>query len=268
MKGNIRHLAISVPDKEKAAKFYEDCFGMTRQSESSIAARLSDGAISLTLLTFPTDEDAGDERGKDFVGLHHFGVWYDDMKAACTDVEAAGGTTKPIEGTIPMTGAELKYRDPDGIVFDVSVGGWHGAIKEQADASAAPPASPGGGRIRHIAVGVPDMEKAAAYCQKAYGFELVRKSSKRIYMSDGLVNYALMPDDDAPGLADGERFTGVHHFGILVDDVKAACAKMEAAGATAMSTASALDRPNAQGRYRDPYGIIVEVSAQNWEGAS
>jgi methylmalonyl-CoA/ethylmalonyl-CoA epimerase len=267
MKGSLRHIAISVPDKEREAKFYEDCFGFTRQSESSIAARLSDGAISLTLLTFPTDEDAGDERGKDFVGMHHFGIWYDDMKAACTKVEAAGGRTKPIEGEIPMTGAELKYRDPDGVVFDVSVGGWHGAIKNTAAAAAAPPASPGAGRIRHIALGVPDMEKAAAYCEAAYGFTRAKQTKKRIYMTDGLVNFTLMPDDDAPGLAPGERFVGIHHFGILVDDIAETCRRMEAAGATSMTTASTLDTANAQGRYRDPYGIIVEVSANNWEGA-
>jgi catechol 2,3-dioxygenase-like lactoylglutathione lyase family enzyme len=30
VKGKLRHIAISVPDKEKAAKFYEETFGFER----------------------------------------------------------------------------------------------------------------------------------------------------------------------------------------------------------------------------------------------
>ncbi|MFT5438469.1 MAG: catechol 2,3-dioxygenase-like lactoylglutathione lyase family enzyme, partial [Alphaproteobacteria bacterium] len=29
-KGQLRHIALSVPDKDEAAKFYEKTFGMTR----------------------------------------------------------------------------------------------------------------------------------------------------------------------------------------------------------------------------------------------
>jgi catechol 2,3-dioxygenase-like lactoylglutathione lyase family enzyme len=72
-KGKLRHIAISVPDKDKAAKFYEETFGFERVSQSRVATRLSDGVMNITLLQFETEEDAGDERGKDFVGLHHFG---------------------------------------------------------------------------------------------------------------------------------------------------------------------------------------------------
>ena len=30
VKGKLRHIAISVPDKDKAAKFYEETFGFER----------------------------------------------------------------------------------------------------------------------------------------------------------------------------------------------------------------------------------------------
>ena len=53
--GKLRHIAISVPDVEKAAAFYESAFGLRRENESSIAIRLSDGTVNLTLLNFPTD---------------------------------------------------------------------------------------------------------------------------------------------------------------------------------------------------------------------
>ena len=56
-KGQLRHIAISVPDKEKAAAFYEQAFGLERVSESRVATRLTDGVMNLTLLQFETQED-------------------------------------------------------------------------------------------------------------------------------------------------------------------------------------------------------------------
>ncbi len=125
-KASLRHIAISVPDKEKAAKFYEDTFGFTRVSHSAVATRLSDGVMNLTLLQFRNQDDAGDERGPDFVGLHHFGVWVDDLAGTKAQIEANGGRFHPGPTELPEN-AEHKFRDPNGIVFDISTHGWHGA---------------------------------------------------------------------------------------------------------------------------------------------
>ena len=43
----LRHIAVTVPDLEEAAVFYEKTFGMTRARESDIAIILSDGVVSL-----------------------------------------------------------------------------------------------------------------------------------------------------------------------------------------------------------------------------
>jgi methylmalonyl-CoA/ethylmalonyl-CoA epimerase len=126
-KGQLRHIAISVPDAAAAAKFYEESFGMERVSESGIAIRLSDGTVNLTLLSFPTDEDAGDERGKDYVGLHHIGVWVDNLDDAQAEIEKNGGKYHAMEGAAPVENAERKFRDPNGVVFDISTHGWDGA---------------------------------------------------------------------------------------------------------------------------------------------
>ena len=67
-KAQLRHIAVSVRDKERTAKFYEDTFGFKRISESEVATRLTDGVVNLTFLQFRNQDDAGDERGKDFVG--------------------------------------------------------------------------------------------------------------------------------------------------------------------------------------------------------
>ncbi len=126
-KGQLRHIAISVPDKEKTAKFYEETFGFKRVSESAVATRLTDGVVNLTFLQFRSQDDAGDERGKDFVGLHHFGLWVDDLEGTRREIETNGGKYHPgPTGTAPAN-AEHKFRDPNGIVFDISTHGWEGA---------------------------------------------------------------------------------------------------------------------------------------------
>ena len=130
-KGKLRHIAISVPDLEKAAAFYEEAFGFKRETTSDFQIRLSDGVVNISLLNFPTDADAGDERGKDYVGLHHIGVWVDDLAEAGEQVRQAGGTVQSMEDArIEIQNAEIKYRDPFGVVIDVSTRGWHGARKD------------------------------------------------------------------------------------------------------------------------------------------
>lgn len=128
-KDKLRHRAISVPDKEKAAKFYEETFGFERVSQSRVATRLSNGVMNITLLQFETEEDAGDERGKDFVGLHHFGVLMDDIDAMKETIEAHGGKYHPGPTDHARANAEHKFRDPYGIVFDISTHGWDGAAR-------------------------------------------------------------------------------------------------------------------------------------------
>lgn len=115
----LRHIAITVPDPEAAAKFYEETFGMERAFESKFGVLLSDGTVSLAILNFPDDKAAGDERGKDFFGLHHMGFVVDDLNTASAAVEANGGRFHMGIPSNPDSASEQKYRDPNGVVFDL-----------------------------------------------------------------------------------------------------------------------------------------------------
>jgi methylmalonyl-CoA/ethylmalonyl-CoA epimerase len=127
----LRHIAISVPDLEKAAQFYINAFGMQRVNYAETpfgdGLSLSDGVFNITLLKFHTDAAAGDERGKNFVGLHHMGFIVDDLEAATATVERSGGRFhREIQGGGGVD-FERKFRDPNGIVLDISHKGWVGA---------------------------------------------------------------------------------------------------------------------------------------------
>lgn len=114
----LRHIAITVNDLEESAKFYEGAFGLKRHYGNDVAVSLSDGVVNLTLLKFRSDEQAGDERGKDFVGLHHIGFVVDDIEAAGERIEKLGGSFH--RAPTQEMAAETKYRDPNGVVFDIS----------------------------------------------------------------------------------------------------------------------------------------------------
>ena len=81
----LRHIALTVPDPEKAAKFYMEAFGLKRVGETDWAGAsgvyLSDGVINIALLRYKSEEMAG-HRGRGFVGVHHFGFIVEDVAAA------------------------------------------------------------------------------------------------------------------------------------------------------------------------------------------
>ena len=121
MATRLRHIAIIVPDPEKAAKFFEEAFGMTRAGTARRGIYMSDGVMNVALL-----KTEGNEKN----GLYHFGMWVDDLDEAEKKVKDAGGTYLAGRPTSPNSFYEAKFRDPDGVVFDLTHHGWAGAIKE------------------------------------------------------------------------------------------------------------------------------------------
>jgi lactoylglutathione lyase len=117
----LRHIALIVPDPEEAAKFYEAAFDLKRAGTARRGVYLSDGVINLALLK---------QEGNEKVGLYHFGAWVDDLDASEKKVLDAGGTYLAGRPDSPNSYYEAKYRDPLGIVFDLTHTGWIGATKE------------------------------------------------------------------------------------------------------------------------------------------
>jgi lactoylglutathione lyase len=121
MATRLRHIAIIVPDPEKAATFFEEAFGMTRAGKARRGIYMSDGVMNVALLK---------TEGEEKPGLYHFGMWVDDLDEAEKKVIDAGGTYLAGRPTSPNSFYEAKYRNPDGVVFDLTHNGWAGATKE------------------------------------------------------------------------------------------------------------------------------------------
>ena len=129
----LRHFALAVRDLEKSAAFYENVFGLKRVGREDLeigsGVYLSDGVINLALLNFSAGSgarasDMADPRG--FVGAHHFGFQVDDLAEAQQRIERAGGKFFFDLGDERHGNFERKFKDPDGVIFDISQRGWIG----------------------------------------------------------------------------------------------------------------------------------------------
>jgi predicted enzyme related to lactoylglutathione lyase len=133
----LRHIAISVKDPESAATFFEQAFGMTRAGSAMRGVYMTDGVMNVALLNFGEEPVPGFETQKDYQGIIHFGMWVDDTDEADRKVKAAGGAymTGRFEKD-PNVFYEVKYKTPEGIVFDITANGWKGAVKDVVPATA------------------------------------------------------------------------------------------------------------------------------------
>ncbi len=136
----LRHIALSVEDPWATAAFYMDAFDMKKVGEVDasfvLGVYLSDGVVNMAILRYKTDELAG-PRGKDWFGIHHMGFWVDDIATAQAKVTEFGAKYFSGEPKEENNFYEVKYTDPDGIIFDITANGWAGAAKDGIDSSAA-----------------------------------------------------------------------------------------------------------------------------------
>jgi len=129
----LRHFAVCVKDLDKAAAFYESVFDLKRAGREDLeigsAIYLTDGVINLALLNFSSGagrkaSDLADPTAH--VGAHHFGFQVDDLAEAQRRIERAGGKFFFDLGNEREGNFERKFKDPDGVIFDISQRGWVG----------------------------------------------------------------------------------------------------------------------------------------------
>ena len=126
----LRHIAVCVKDLDKAAKFYETVFEMKEVGRETIeigsAIYMSDGVINMALLNFAGNKGNDLKDPKTAVGANHFGFQVDDLAETQKRIEAAGGKFFFDLGDERHGNFERKFKDPDGVVFDISQHGWGG----------------------------------------------------------------------------------------------------------------------------------------------
>ena len=107
----IRHIAIMVEDREKAAEFYKRVFGMVEKERNPRATiYLSDGEIDLALI----------QSTKSPKGINHLGFQVDNV----SEIERIAETTATPSPPGSGRHAEFWILDGEGNKVDISEEGW------------------------------------------------------------------------------------------------------------------------------------------------
>jgi catechol 2,3-dioxygenase-like lactoylglutathione lyase family enzyme len=299
----LRHIAMSVRDPWLTAEFYKRIFGFEAagETDSSLAEGVfvSDGVFGLALLDYKSDE-AAQGKGKDFVGLHHFGIWVDDIEDTRKRIERAGGQWLMGEPDYRHNAQyEVKFLDINGIVLDLVHNGWAGTQRwpgrpdnqvspkrgdvarynDRRRRAAQAMAARGFGEdpkcrgaLRHFAMSVPDPWATADFYTRVFGFEIAGETdsslAEGVFLSDGVIGLALLhykSDEAAQGKS--RDFVGLHHFGIWVDNVEATQKWIEQAGGRwIMGEPDYRDNAAYEVKFHDINGVVLDLVHNGWPG--
>jgi catechol 2,3-dioxygenase-like lactoylglutathione lyase family enzyme len=130
-------------------------------------------------------------------------------------------------------------------------------------------------RIRHIAIATRDPEGTKRFYIEGLGLKEVGKvnssTSEGYYLSDGHVNLAILRfKSDDPATTEGTlRYTGIHHFGVEIEDMGEARTRIERAGAVHRpypGTEEMAKRGNVEVKFTGPDGVTIDLSEHGWLG--
>jgi len=133
-------------------------------------------------------------------------------------------------------------------------------------------------KIRHIALASDHPGKAAEFYKAAFGFKELRRFGldpdkpdeaprpSGVFLTDGVLNIAILKFANDQ-LGKGIDFVGIHHFGVVVDDVEEWTRKLENMGAPCLHEAMP-PRAHAEHKFRGPDGVVFDITRDEWEGSA
>jgi catechol 2,3-dioxygenase-like lactoylglutathione lyase family enzyme len=129
-------------------------------------------------------------------------------------------------------------------------------------------------KLRHIAIAAEDPFATAEFYKQAFDFVEVRRvepsnipgKSYGVFLSDGTLNMAILRFgwDQGQGL----DFRGIHHFGVLVDDVDGAIEKLEALGAECFARRPENQKGFYETKFHGPDKVVFDITDHPWLGSA
>ena len=126
----LRHIAVCVKDLDKAAEFYSKVFEFKRIGREDLdigsAIYMSDGVVNLALLNFAGKEgtDLADAKS-----LRRRKSFRHPGRRLRRDAEEDRSRRRQVllrPRRRTQGNFERKFKDPDGVIFDISKHGWQG----------------------------------------------------------------------------------------------------------------------------------------------
>jgi catechol 2,3-dioxygenase-like lactoylglutathione lyase family enzyme len=126
-------------------------------------------------------------------------------------------------------------------------------------------------KLRHIAIAAEDPEKMAEFYKKAFDFEEVGRPNGAladgVFLSDGTLNLAILKFK-TDQLGKGLDYRGIHHFGVLVEDVGEFSKRLEGLGAEYYVDRSQQE-PSAgyfKKKFYGPERVLFDIAEHPWAG--
>ena len=126
-------------------------------------------------------------------------------------------------------------------------------------------------KLRHIAIAAKDPDAMADFYVKAFDFKIVRSNDGPLayghHLSDGTIDLAILRFK-TDQIGRGIDYTGLHHFGILVEDVDDAAKVAEALGGRHyMDQADPARTGGFEVKMYGPEGVLFDIAEHGWAGA-
>src|SRR5258708_21999708 len=123
-------------------------------------------------------------------------------------------------------------------------------------------------KLRHLAIACKDPDAMADFYIKAFDFKNVRTSDGPLaygnHLSDGTIDLAILRFK-TDQIGRGMDYTGLHHFGILVEDVDDAAKTVAGLGGKHyMDQADAARTGGVEGKKYGPEGVLFYIAAHPW----
>jgi catechol 2,3-dioxygenase-like lactoylglutathione lyase family enzyme len=126
-------------------------------------------------------------------------------------------------------------------------------------------------KLRHLAIACKDPDQMAEFYKRAFDFTEVRKTDGPLaygyHLSDGTIDLAILRFK-TDQIGKGMDYTGLHHFGVLVEDLDAAAAKVEAHGGRHYMDQSEPGRTGGfEVKMYGPEGVLFDIAEHPWTGS-
>jgi catechol 2,3-dioxygenase-like lactoylglutathione lyase family enzyme len=126
-------------------------------------------------------------------------------------------------------------------------------------------------KLRHIAISAKDPDAMADFYVKAFGFKIVRSDDGALarghHLSDGTIDLAIL-NFKTDQLGKGMDYYGLHHFGILVENVDEASKAVETLGGRHYLENPEQGKEGAfEVKMYGPEGVLFDVAEHPWTGA-
>src|ERR1700740_2649104 len=126
-------------------------------------------------------------------------------------------------------------------------------------------------KLRHIAIAAKDPEAMAEFYKNAFDFQEVGRPNgvlaDGVFLSDGTLNLAILKFK-TDQLGKGMDYTGIHHFGVLVEDVAEFSKKLESLGAKTQRDRNAGEPASVyfEKKFYGPEHVLFDIAEHPWAG--